>query len=115
MDSKKPKNISRRIEQELGLPALIDKLINKLSSSDFNSLLTEVFSSRIENISPNEMLRFYTQNNYTKPAACNAVQYRKLEADILCAAEEKGVQSIILSPASLMGVAPSLALSVRIK
>jgi len=93
--------ISRRIEQDLGLPTLTDKLINDLSASDFNSLLTEIFSSRAENISPNELLKLYAQNNYAKPAACNAAKYRRLEADMLCAAEDSGVKSIILSPASL--------------
>jgi len=103
MGSKISRNISRRIEQELALPALTNKLTNELSPSDFNSLLTEIFSLRAENISPNEMLKLYTQNHYAKPAACNAAQYRRLEADMLCAAEDKGAQSIILSPASLFG------------
>jgi hypothetical protein len=103
MDLKKPKNISRRIEQELNLPDLIKKLSNELSPSDFNSLLTEIFSLRADNISPNEMLKLYAQNQYAKPASVNAAQYRRLEADMLCAAEDKGIQSVILSPASLFG------------
>jgi len=102
-DSVKPKNILRRIEQGLGLPSLTDKLTNGLSPSDFNSLLTEVFSVRAENIKLNELLKSYAQNHYAKPATCNAVQYRRLEADMLCAAEDMGVPSIILSPASLFG------------
>ena len=103
MSSKISRSISQRIERELGLPALTDKLTNKLSPSDLNSLLTEIFSLRADNITPNEMLKLYAQNHYTKPAACNAAQYRRLEADMLCAAEDKGIQSIILSPASLFG------------
>jgi len=103
MDSKKPKNISRRIEQELGIPALTEKISTKLSPSDFNSLFTEIFYLRAENISPNELLKLYAQNHYAKPAVCNAAQYRRLEADMLCAAEDKGIKSMILSPASLFG------------
>ena len=103
MESKKTKGISRRIEQELGLPSLTYKLANELSPSDFNSLLIEIFSLRTENISPTEMLKLYAQNHYAKPADCNASQYRRLEADMLYAAEDKSVQSIILSPASLFG------------
>ena len=94
-------NISRRIEQELGLSDLTNKLAKELSSSDFSSLLTEIHSLKAENIPPNEMLKLYAQNHYVKPAVCNAAQYRRIEADMLCAAEDKGIQSIILSPASL--------------
>lgn len=97
------KNISRRIEKELGLPSLTGKLANELPPSDFNSLLIEIFSLKSERISPSEILKLYAQNNYTKPAACNAAEYRRLEADMLCAAEDNGVESIILSPASLFG------------
>jgi len=103
MGSNKPDRIVHRIETELGLPSLADKLANELSPSDFSSLLTEVFSMRANNVSPPQMLGMYTQNPYTKPAACNAAQYRRLEADMLCAAEQKGIQSIILSPAALFG------------
>ena len=103
MDSKKQTNILHRIERDLGMPLLADKLSDELSSSDLNSLLTEVFALRAENAASSEMLKLYAQNQYVKPAACNAAQYRKLEADMLFSAEEKGVQSIILSPASLFG------------
>ena len=103
MDSKKQTNILQRIERDLHVPFLADKLSNELSSSDFTSLLTEVFALRAENTSSNEMLKLYAQNQYAKPAACNAAQYRKLETDMLFSAEEKGIQGIILSPASLFG------------
>jgi len=103
MKSKKAKDIIHRIEKRLGLPCLTDKLANELSPSDFNSLLTEVFSVRADNSTPNEMLKLYTQNQYVKPATWNAAQYCSLEAEMLLAAEEKGAQSIILSPAALLG------------
>ena len=96
-------NIVHRIENDLGVPSLADKLSNELSPSDFNSLLTDVFASRTEKAMPNEMLKKYSINQYAKPASCNAVQYRRLEMDMLLAAEERGVQGIILSPASLLG------------
>ena len=103
MDLEKQKNILQRIEQELGLPSLANKLSNELSSSDFNSLLTEVFALRADKNAVDETLKRYAQNQYAKPAACNAAQYRKLETDMLFAAEANGVQSMILSPASLFG------------
>lgn len=103
MKSKKEKDIIQRIEKRLDLPGLTDKLANKLSPSDFNSLLTEVFSVRADNSAPNEILKIYAQNQYAKPAICNAAQYRSLEAEMLLAAEEKGAQSILLSPAALFG------------
>ena len=103
MDTNKRKNILRRIEHKLSVPSLADKLANDLSASDLNSLLTEVFAKRAENISPVELLKLYSQNGYAKPAACDAVQYRRLEADMLAAAEKYGITSVILSPASLFG------------
>jgi len=101
--SGKGKNIIQRIEKKLGDPFLSNKLTNELSSSDFNSLLTDVFASRAERTAPHEMLKRYTQTQYAKPAACNAAQYRRLEADMLTTAEERGAQTIILSPAALFG------------
>ena len=103
MDTNNRKNILHRIEKDLGIPSLAEKLTSELSSSDFNSLLTEIFALRAEKASSNEMLKLYAQNGYAKPASCNAVRYRRLELDMLLAAEEKGILSIILSPASLFG------------
>lgn len=103
MESSVPNNILNRIEKELGVPSLADRLSKVLSSSDLSSLLTEVFSSRAERNTPNELLKQYAQSQYVKPASCNAVQYRSLETDMLSAAEREGIQSIILSPASLFG------------
>ena len=103
LNSTKNKNILRRIEKHLGVPLLADKLANELSPSDFNSLLIEIFGINSGKISPSEMLKRYAQNQYAWPSACNAAQYRCLEADMLLAAEQKGVHSIILSPASLFG------------
>ena len=99
----KQSDILKRIEKNLGVPSLAEKLSNDLSSSDFSSLLTAVFALRAESAVPYDMLKLYTQNQYAKPAACNAAEYRRLEADMLSAAEDMGVRSIILSPASLFG------------
>jgi len=54
--------------------------------------LTEVFAQKTENTLPGEMLKLYAQNGYAKPATCNAVYYRRLEYEMLLAAEEKGIQ-----------------------
>jgi len=66
-------------------------------------LLTEIFAVRADKFESYEMLKLYAQNQYAKPAICNAAQYRSLEAEMLLAAEEKGTQCIILSPAALFG------------
>jgi len=110
MGSSKRSNIVHRIEQKLDTPSLVDKLSNELSSSDFNSLLTETFARRAERITPDELLRRYTQNVYAQPAACDAVSYRRLELDMLLAAQERGIDSLILSPASLFGCCSALGL-----
>ncbi|MCL1796035.1 MAG: hypothetical protein FWG37_03990 [Clostridia bacterium] len=103
MNTDKNKSIVRRIERDLNAPALSDRMADQLSPSDLNSLLTRVFAQRTEKTKPADMLKQYAQNGYAKPAACDAVQYRRLEADMLAAAEEKGARSILLSPASLLG------------
>lgn len=103
MKSKKQKDIIQRIEKNLNLPSLTERLANELLPSDFNSLLTEAFSLRADNSAPNEMIKLFAQNQYAKPATWNGAQYRSLEAEMLLAAEERGAQSIILSPAALFG------------
>jgi len=103
MDTSIGQKIINRIERKLNIPALADKLANALSPSDFNSLMTELYAMRAAKVSPGDMLQLYAKNGYAKPAACDAVQYRRLELDMLLAAEERGVRSVILSPASLFG------------
>ncbi|MCL2122403.1 MAG: hypothetical protein FWH28_09165 [Clostridiales bacterium] len=103
MDSPNTNNITQRIERELGLPSLAEKLSEEVSASDFTSLLTGVFAARAERIAPSEMLRLYAQNPYAKPASCSASQYRWLEADMLCEAEDYGIPGVLLSPAALFG------------
>ena len=103
MSSGKQESIVHRIEQELNVPSITEKLSDGLSASDFNSLLTQVFSLRADAMGSGDLLKQYAGNKYAKPAACNAAAYRRLEADMLCAAEAAGAQSVILSPAALFG------------
>ncbi len=100
---KKQEAISKRIGRELELPSLLNKLTNETSPSDLSSLLTEIFACRTGNETPANLLKQYSINRYAKPADCNAAEHRKLEAEMLCAAEDYGIKSIILSPASLLG------------
>lgn len=58
----------RRIEREAGLPELVSVLADKLSASDLNSILIEVFQRRAARVSPGRLLREFETNRFCAPA-----------------------------------------------
>ena len=57
-----------RIEREAELPGLVNALADRLSGSDLQSLLLEVFRRRAEALSPADLLRRYESDRFVAPA-----------------------------------------------
>ncbi len=96
-------NITDRIERELELPSLLEKLAHSLSASDFSALLIEACALRSGDIIPAELLKQYASNRYSAPAKWNAAKYRRLESKMLDFAESCGIECLLLSPLSTFG------------
>lgn len=90
-------------------PQLIDELVSKLSLSELNSLLMEVFSQETNKMSPIDVLKSYADNPFVKPSTIDPIRYHSLEAELLLKAKENNIVPIILSPIAILGSCASVA------
>jgi len=60
--------ILERILGDVGIPDLIDVLANRLSPTDLQSLLLEVYQRRVSEISPSQLLERYAHDRFVRPS-----------------------------------------------
>lgn len=58
-----------RIQREAGIPELIDVLVERLSPTDLQSLLLEVYRRRAASVQPSRLLERYEQDRFVRPSA----------------------------------------------
>lgn len=63
--------IIERIIKKSGTPDLFETLVNRLSMTDLQSLLLEVYRERVKQYSPADLLRQYSENRFVRPAKVN--------------------------------------------
>ena len=66
--------IIERILRTAQVPDLLDVLTQRLSQSDLQSLLLEVYRKRAHTLTPRHLLQQYEQNRFVQPAAVNPKQ-----------------------------------------
>jgi len=92
-------NILKRI----GQPHLIDLLAHKVSGTELNSILLEVFRERCQTMTPGTLMRSYHQNKFVKPGDLPALQLKQIELDLSHLFNESCFESLELSPVSVLG------------
>lgn len=97
--------------KKTGDPELLQKLTGKLSLSELNSLLLEVFRAKAQAISPAELLKAYQANRFVGPSEVDAVTFRKLELQVLELAQGYGFEALELSPLAPLGNCSALGLA----
>jgi hypothetical protein len=95
--------IIRAIEQKVGIPGLAGLLAERLSGSELNSLLLEVFSERLKDTPPEVLLKQYQANRFVQPAETDMVRGLHLELRTLEFLRACAFQPIELSPAAQLG------------
>jgi len=95
--------------KKLGQEDMLDILANKLTSSELNSLLLELFRLKTERLSPSELLNGYISNRFVKPAATDPREYLKLEAAFYEIADAYSFAPIELSPVAQLGTCSVIA------
>ncbi len=60
--------IIERIQQEVGIPELIDVLVERLSPTDLQSLLLEVYRRRAIEVQPRQLLERYEHDRFVRPS-----------------------------------------------
>jgi hypothetical protein len=100
--------IIQRILKQAQAPDLIRTLVERLSASDLQSLLLEVYRQRAARLSPADVLRQYERNRFVKPAQARAealLAFDQLAFSLLPA----GFEVLALSPVAPLGTNSAVA------
>src|SRR5215831_13449699 len=102
--------IAKLIEEELGYPNLLTDLNEKLSGSDLNSFLLELFRLRTMNISPAAVLQQFANNRFAFPSTIDPIVFKELEIKYLGLARQYGFEPLNLSPLAPLGTCSAIGL-----
>ena len=94
--------IIKKIALKIGISHIAD-LLTRLSGSELNSLLLEVFSKRGQHTSPALLLQQYQANRFVHPADTDMIGLLTTELKILQLLRGRHFQPIELSPAAQWG------------
>lgn len=94
--------IVERIEQETGLPGLAAILAQRLTPTDLQSLLLEVYRLRSSQLSPSAVLASYESNRFVQPSAVPMAQFLKWEQVALSQLPQE-FETLVLSPVCPLG------------
>jgi hypothetical protein len=78
-----PNKIIERINKNCGVPNLLEILSEKISLSDLQSLLLEVYRKRSFALSPVDLLRQYKNNRFVQPASISRADLCNFDLMIL--------------------------------
>jgi len=95
--------IASSIENKLQQPGLINKLSEKLSLSELNSLLLEIIGNKTKQITPAQLLKHYIENKFTSPASIDPIEFMKRDIELLKTAKGLGYEPTELSPVTPLG------------
>ena len=101
--------IIERIERDLGVTGLVHLLADKLSPTDLQSLLLEVYRQRAEREQPSAVLANYESNRFVRPSTVSPLvlqEWDRICFDSLAA----DFRPIALSPVSPLGSCSAIAL-----
>ena len=98
------------IEEKAGLPGLIDQLNERLSGSELNTLLLELFRRRAGELSAPQVLEQFGANRFVTPSAIDQLHYLEYDASLIKRAKEKGFTALQLSPLAPLGTCSALGL-----
>lgn len=97
------KEILKSIIRKTDSGDLVDILARRLSSTELNSLMMEVFRLKCQGMTPCELMKSYEVNKYTKPAFDDPIKLKGLELGLLRAAEGFSFTPVELSPVAPLG------------
>lgn len=98
-----------KIHRKLGLGPVLEKLDEKLSPSELNTLLLELFRRKAEQTDPARLLRQFESNRFVTPAEVNTLQLRQTELEWLHFIAGHGYQPLTLSPLTPLGTCSAIA------
>jgi hypothetical protein len=102
-------NISKLVAKKNGLSNLFDDLTEKLSPSELNTLLPELFRTKAKKLTAAELLRQFEKNRFAAPSEVDTINFKEFEIRCLKLAKSKGFIPITLSPLAPFGTCSALA------
>jgi hypothetical protein len=100
--------IVNRILKKIDQPRLLEDLA-RLSGTELNSLLLEVFNQQAGTITAPDLLKQYQLNRFVKPSDLPVLELRRLELDILEIIATQSFQLLELSPVAALGSCSAVA------
>ncbi|MBZ0290083.1 MAG: hypothetical protein K8I30_20835, partial [Anaerolineae bacterium] len=101
--------IIERIERELGIPGLLNLLVERLSPTDLQSLLLEVYRQRAHRQPPANLLSEFEANRFVRPSSANPIRLLAWE-QIAFAHLPDGFEPLALAPVCPLGTNSAVAL-----
>lgn len=102
-------SIIKKIIEKAGDSNLLNRLVSRLSSSEWHSLLLEVFRQRSGSIQPAQLLQHYLSNRFVGPAAYAPLDFMSEELALLQQAANCGFEVVELSPVAPLGSCSAIA------
>jgi hypothetical protein len=101
-------DLLRRIERELGIPDVAERLATRIQQADLHSLLLQVFERRAGQRTPADVLADYASNRFARPSAADPRALARFDVAAF-AALPAGFEPLELSPVAPLGTASVLA------
>ena len=98
------------IEEKAGMPGLAALLHERLSGSELNTLLLELFRRRTEALSAPQVLQQFAANRFVTPSAIGQLHYLEYDAELIRRARESGFRALQLSPLAPLGTCSAIGL-----
>ena len=70
----------------------------KLTNSELNSFLLELFRIKSQKVNPAEVVKQFNENRFVSLADTNIIKLKKIEVEWLTYAKENGYEPLNLSP-----------------
>ena len=102
-------SIANIIEQRMGYTNLLNELDEKLSASELNSLLLELYRRKASRITPTELLKQFEKNKYAAPFPLPAIAFKEYELQCLHFMEARHFRVVTLSPLTCLGTCSAVA------
>ena len=101
-------NLIKKIQRKISKEKDVLTGLQKLSGSELNSFLLELFRLRSQAVSPAGVLQEFRNNRFVLPAKTDVMRLKETELECLKYSEENGFEAINLSPLAPFGVCSSV-------
>ncbi|HSS97980.1 MAG TPA: hypothetical protein VLK33_13160 [Terriglobales bacterium] len=101
--------ILERIEREIGVPGLVNLLAERLTPTDLQSVMLEVYRQRAQRQQPANLLSDFESNRFVRPSTADPIRLLAWE-QIAFAQLPDGFEALALSPVCPLGTNSAIAL-----